>query len=73
MSKVTAKFQVTIPLKVRKELNITPGTEIDIQKKGDVYVLVTNPIDEIKKKWQGKFRGEPTTMEYINEIRGKVS
>ena len=56
MSKVTAKYQFTIPLKVRKELGIVPGTEVDIKKNGEKY-----------------FKGGPTTMEYMDEIRGKVN
>ena len=39
MSKVTAKYQVTIPVKIRKELGIVPGTEVDIAKEGKKYVL----------------------------------
>ncbi|MCK4485597.1 MAG: AbrB/MazE/SpoVT family DNA-binding domain-containing protein, partial [Desulfobacterales bacterium] len=27
LSKVTAKYQVTIPAKIRKEMGIVPGTE----------------------------------------------
>lgn len=72
MSKVTAKYQVTIPPAVRKELGIVPGAEVDITKEGDRYVLVTNPIEEVKRKWRGKFKNKITTDEYINEIRGTV-
>ena len=73
MSKVTAKYQITIPITVRKELGILPGTEIDIQKKGDNYVLVVDPIKNIKEKWRGKFKDKQTTMEYLDEIRGEVN
>ncbi len=73
MSKVTAKYQVTIPVRVRKEMGIVPGTEVDITKKGQKYVLVVNPIETIKKKWRGRFKGGPKTMEYIEDIRGKVN
>ncbi len=73
MSKVTAKYQVTIPVKVRKEMGIVPGTDVDIRKKGQKYVLIVNPIETIKKKWRGKFKGRPTTMEYMDEVRGKVN
>ncbi|MDO9528213.1 MAG: AbrB/MazE/SpoVT family DNA-binding domain-containing protein [Syntrophales bacterium] len=72
MSKVTAKYQVTIPVKVRKEMSIVPGIEVDIQRKGEEYVLILNPIETIRKKWCGKFKDGPTTMEYMNEIRGTV-
>lgn len=73
MSRVTAKFQITIPREVRKELKITPGTEIDIAKKGDKYILILNPVSELKKRWRGRFKGTGTTDEYMNELRGKVS
>ena len=72
MSKVTAKYQVTIPLKVRQEMSIVPGTDVDIQRKGEEYVLILNPIETIRKKWCGKFKGGLTTTEYMNEIRGTV-
>ena len=73
MSKVTAKYQVTIPLEVRKEMGIIPGTEVEIAKKGEKYILIVNPIEMIKKKWRGKFKSEPPTMEYLDEIRGKIN
>ncbi len=73
MSKVTAKYQVTIPVNVRKEMGIVPGVDVDIRKQGQKYILVVNPIETIRKKWRGKFKGEPTTMEYMNEVRGKIN
>jgi len=73
LSKVTAKYQVTIPAKIRKELGIVPGTEIDIAKEGQKYVLVVDPIAAVKKKWRGRFKGGPTTMEYMDEVRGEVN
>ena len=73
MSRVTAKYQLTIPREVRKELKITPGTEVDIARKGDKYILILNPINELKKRWRGRFKNSKTTDEYMNEIRGKVS
>jgi AbrB family looped-hinge helix DNA binding protein len=72
LSKVTAKYQITIPMKVRKELGIVPGTEVDIAREGRKYCLIVDPIKEIRKKWAGRFRDEVTTMDYINEIRGKI-
>ena len=73
MSRVTAKYQLTIPREVRRELKITPGTEVDIARKGDKYILVLEPINELKKRWRGRFKNSKTTDEYMNEIRGKVS
>ena len=73
MSKVTAKYQVTIPVKVRKEMGIIPGTEVDIKKEGKKYVLVVDPIETIKKKWRGRFKGGSAAMDYIEGIRGKIN
>lgn len=73
MSRVTAKCQITIPVKVRKELGIVPGCAVDITKKNDKYILIVNPVVELRKKWRGKFRDEKSADAYINEIRGKVN
>ena len=72
MAKVTAKYQITIPPEVRGELGIVPGSEVQISRKGDSFVLVVNPIEELKKTWRGKFKGSETADEYLNTIRGKV-
>ena len=73
MSKVTAKYQITIPVNIRKELGILPGTEVDIAKEGQKYVIVVDPIETVMRKWRGMFRGGPTTMEYMDEVRGKAN
>ena len=73
MSKVTAKYQITIPVRIRKELGIIPGSEVDIAKEGDNYIIFFNQINELRKKWRGRFRNGTTTNDYINEIRGKVN
>jgi AbrB family looped-hinge helix DNA binding protein len=73
MSKVTAKYQITIPQSVRRELSIIPGNEVDIRKEGDRYVLVVDPIADLEKNWRGKFKSKQSSDEYIDEIRGEVN
>ena len=73
MSKVTAKYQITIPPNVRTELGIVPGSEVDIRKEGDRYVLLVDPVAELKKKWRGKFKSKQSSDEYMNQIRGKIN
>jgi AbrB family looped-hinge helix DNA binding protein len=73
MAKVTAKYQITIPPKVRKALGIVPGAEVDITREGEKYVLVTDPIAVIKKKWRGRYKDRVTTMEYLDEVRGRAT
>ncbi len=72
MSRVTEKYQITIPPSVRKPLGIIPGSEVDISEIRGKYFLVLNPIYELKKKWQGKFKNKQRSNDYINEIRGEV-
>ena len=73
MSKVTAKYQVTIPVKIRKELGVVPGSEVDMGREGDKYVLIVNPVNDLKRRWRGRFKGGETSDEYMDEIRGKAN
>jgi len=73
MSEVTAKYQITMPAKIRDELNIVPGSEVGITKRGDKYILIVNPIKEIKKKWCGRFKNGTTTEDYMDKIRSEVN
>ncbi len=72
MSKVTSKYQITIPVSARKALGIIPGSEIDIVSKGDDFVLKVNPIEDLKRIWRGKYKGKKNSDEYMAEIRGEI-
>lgn len=52
MCKVTAKYQITLPKRIRRELRIGTGAEVDIVKDGRQFMLVVDPIDRIKSKWR---------------------
>jgi antitoxin PrlF len=73
VSKVTAKYQITIPREVREKLGIVPGAEVDIAKEGKKYVLVVDPARAVQRKWRGKFKNGVSTMEYMNQVRGEVN
>ncbi len=72
MSKVTSKYQITIPVPVRKALGIIPGSEIDIVSKGDDFVLKLNHIEELKQTWRGKHKGKKSSDEFMIGIRGNI-
>ena len=57
----------------RNKLGVVPGSEVEITRKGSRYILVAKPIEELKKKWRGKFKGIQKTDDYINDIRGEVN
>jgi hypothetical protein len=46
--------------------------DVNIAQRGDRFELVVNPMDGLKKKWRGKFKGGETTDQYLKEIRGEV-
>jgi len=73
MSKVTQKYQITIPVTVRHSLGIVPGGAVDIVKKGNEFVLRVNPIDGLKQAWKGKFKDKKSADEYMAEIRGDIA
>lgn len=53
--KVSSKYQVVIPEKVRSAIGLQPGTQVDIIAKGGVAYIVPVPsLSEIKSRLQGK-------------------
>ena len=70
MSKVTTKYQITIPPEVREQLGILPGTKVDIHKQGKQYVLVVNPIAELKKS--GGEDSKIDKQRWFNKIRSFI-
>ncbi len=72
MSKVTRKYQITIPINVRKTLGIIPGSEVDIVSKGRDFVLKANPVEDLKRVWKGRFKNKKSSDEYMVEIRGEI-
>ncbi len=70
MSKVTEKFQITIPKEVRIAMNISPGIDLIFQKDNEKYYLSRNmEIDPIEK-WRGALKSEKSTDELMKDIRG---
>ncbi len=72
MSKVTAKYQITIPPEIRKKLGILPGMEVAITQKGETFELVVDPIAALKKKWRGKLKSGISSDQYLDEVRGSI-
>lgn len=70
MSKVTAKYQITLPREIRKAMNIMPGTDIVFEEKaGKFYLLKNNQVDPIEK-WRGTLTLKKSTNEIMVDLRG---
>ena len=70
MSKVTAKFQITIPHEVRTEMNIMPGVEMGFKKEKNRYYLTKNPKVNPIEKWRGAIKSKMCSDEMMKNLRG---
>ena len=70
ISKVTAKFQITIPKQIRNALNIMPGVDIGFKEEKGRFYLIKNPNTDPIEKWRGVIRGKKKTDEIVAELRG---
>jgi AbrB family looped-hinge helix DNA binding protein len=66
--RVTTKGQVTIPLEIRKMLNITPATEVDFIVGEDGRVYIVKSDSQPKSKRFSKLRGIATVKLSTEEI-----
>lgn len=65
MSKVTAKYQVTIPPEIRKKLGIFPGMEVAFSQKGDAFELIVDPVETLKKNGEADLRVESPQINIV--------
>ena len=66
--RVTTKGQVTIPLEIRRKLNITPATEVDFVWGKDGRVYLVKKADQPANKRFSKLRGIATVKMTTEEI-----
>jgi len=70
MSKVTIKYQITLPPEVRTDMNIMPGVEMGFKKEKDRYYLTKNLNTNPVEKWRGAIKSEMRTDDMIRNLRG---
>jgi AbrB family looped-hinge helix DNA binding protein len=52
--KVSSKYQVVIPEKVRQSLGLRPGTEVDVIAKGGIaYIVPVKPLSALSENLKG--------------------
>lgn len=57
--KVSSKYQVVIPEKVRSLLGLQPGTQVDVIAKGGIAYIVPIPtVEDLKEAFEGKISGK---------------
>ena len=58
MSRVTSKGQVTLPKRIRDELGLVPGSEVEFEVKEGLVLLRKKVSTEKLARWQGYLRGK---------------
>lgn len=69
MGKVTRKGQVTIPKKIREELGLDPGDEIEFEETDEGYVIRKEIPTDRFEKWRGVADTEASVSGRMAELR----
>jgi AbrB family looped-hinge helix DNA binding protein len=66
--KITSDGQITIPLAIRQQLELLPGTEIEFEVVGDGVFLKRKTIVSSGEQLMGLMQGKATTRLSTDEI-----
>ena len=74
--KITSKGQVTIPLPIRSEFGLKPGTDVEFVAEAGKVVLRPkgkrrNPVEDWLREATGVARGKTTTSKIMKLTRGE--
>ena len=74
--KITSKGQVTIPLPIRSEFGLKPGTDVEFVAEAGKVILRArrkrrNPVDDWLQEATGVARGKTTTAKIMKLTRGE--
>ena len=81
LAKITAKGQITLPINIRKILNLKEGDKVAFVEKDGYYVIV-NPvslaIDEVRNEFKGEAKrlnlnNEEDVVKMVKEVRAERS
>ena len=81
LAKITSKGQITLPISIRKELNLKDGSKVAFIEKDGVYILVnpvTLAINDVRKAFEGEaerlnLKDENDVARMIKEVRKERS
>ena len=57
LAKITSKGQITLPISIRKDLNLKDGSKVAFIEKDGMYILV-NPVSLAINEAREAFKGE---------------
>ncbi len=66
---VTRNYQITLPEDVRKKKGIKEGERLVVRVTDKGKIVVEKLRQSISRKTFGRWRGEPSGVEYVDSIR----
>ena len=66
LAKITSKGQITLPIAIRRNLNLKDGDKVAFIEKDGNYIIV-NPISLVIDKVREDFKGEADRLGLRNE------
>jgi AbrB family looped-hinge helix DNA binding protein len=74
-AKITSKGQITVPVKIRKELGVKPGDRIVFEKDGDTVIVRPLRKESPFEKYRGIGNagigsGRDAVNKFVRKIRG---
>ncbi len=69
-TKVTAKYQITLPKEVRLAMNLIPGVQVTFKAENGRFYIVRDPQDDPIENWRGRLRLGKSSDELVAELRG---
>ena len=79
LAKITAKGQITLPISIRRMLNLKEGDKVAFLEKDGNYIIV-NPvslaIDEVRNEFKGEadrlgLKNEEDVVKMVKEVRAE--
>ena len=67
VAKITSKGQITIPIKIRKKLNLKEGSKIVFLEKNGRFYIENSEIFNVVSRMQDEFKGEAERLNLRNE------
>lgn len=75
MATVTSKGQITLPKKVRDELGLEPGSQVEFEVNSGVVILRKRVPTEAFRRWRGFLHTQASVRradDLVEELRGSA-
>ena len=73
-TKVTDKYQITIPKKLREVYGVKKGSKVSlIPRESGIELMVAKKVENISEKLYGSIKFKGDAVKHMHNIRGKFA